>query len=38
MDVILSTETPFKVNGFHPALVLHFTEYVKIKNENIDKI
>ena len=33
LNVILGEEHPFKINGYHPALVLHFTEFVKIEAE-----
>ena len=29
MDVIMKSEHPFKPNGFEPAYVLHFTQWVK---------
>ena len=33
MDVIMNTEHPFRTNGFEPAYVLHFTQWVKDKLE-----
>jgi hypothetical protein len=29
MQVILKAEHPLKTEGFHPALILHFSEYVR---------
>lgn len=28
-DVILNMGHPFKVNGYHPALVIHFSDFCK---------
>lgn len=33
MDVIINSGHPFKTNGFEPAYILHFTEWVKEQSE-----
>lgn len=33
-EVIINTDNPLKTNGFHPAYVLHFTEWIKIMQES----
>lgn len=34
INVIPNMEHPFKVNGYDPVLILHFTEFVKNSIEN----
>jgi hypothetical protein len=34
MSVILQADHPFKTNGFEPAYVLHFTQWIK---ESVEK-
>lgn len=29
MDLIMKIGHPFKINGFHPAYVLHFSEWIE---------
>ncbi len=33
MDIVMNSEHPFKTNGFEPAYVLHFTQWVKEQQE-----
>ena len=33
MDVIMKSEHPLKTNGFEPAYVLHFTQWIKEQSE-----
>lgn len=33
IDVIIKSGHPFKTNGFEPAYVLHFTQWVKEQSE-----
>lgn len=33
--VIMDSVDPLKMNGYHPGLILHFTEYLKEKSEEI---
>lgn len=28
IDIIINSDHPLKINGFHPALLLHFNEYI----------
>lgn len=28
IEVIMNIDHPLKMNGFHPALLLHFNEYI----------
>ena len=28
-EIILDMENPLKINGFHPALLLHFNEFIQ---------
>lgn len=35
MDVIMNSDHPLKQNGFEPAYVLHFTQWVSEFNEEI---
>lgn len=37
MTVIMGQGQPFKMKGYHPALILHFTEFVKIEAEKFQK-
>lgn len=32
-DVMSNQENPLYTNGFHPAYIIHFTDYVKVMNE-----
>ena len=34
LEVIIQSMHPLKQNGFHPALVYHFTEFIKIQTAN----
>lgn len=29
MDIVMNSEHPFKTNGFEPAYILHFTQWIK---------
>jgi hypothetical protein len=33
MDVIMNIDHPLKQNGFHPAYVMHFHEWIKVMQE-----
>lgn len=33
VDVVMNSDHPFKTNGFEPAYVLHFTQWVKEQSE-----
>lgn len=33
MEVIMNADNPLKRHGFHPAYVLHFTEWIQIMQE-----
>lgn len=35
-DVIINKDHPFRTNGFEPAFVLHFLDYVKIEMNRIN--
>ena len=35
-DVILNSDNPLKVNGFHPAFFLHFSNFIKEQKELLD--
>jgi len=37
MEVILQADHPLKMNGFHPALLLHFDEFVKKMQSEIEE-
>ena len=37
MDIIINSEHPFKTNGFEPAYVLHFTQWLKEHLEQQEK-
>jgi hypothetical protein len=34
IDVIMNADNPLRTNGFHPAYVLHFTEWIKQMTED----
>jgi hypothetical protein len=34
MEIIMKSNAPFTTNGFHPAYVLHFTQWVKEQAES----
>lgn len=36
IDVIMNSDNPLKVHGFHPAYLLHFTEWIKIMQEQVN--
>jgi len=33
VDVVMNSDHPFKTNGFEPAYVLHFTQWIKEQSE-----
>lgn len=33
MEVIMNEDSPLKQNGFHPAFVLHFMDFVELQKE-----
>lgn len=37
LTIVINMENPIRMSGYHPALVLHFTEYVKIEAEKFLK-
>lgn len=37
MDVIINSEHPFKTNGFEPAYVLHFTQWVEDMQSQVSR-
>lgn len=36
LDVALNVDHPLRVNGFHPTIAYHFTEFIKEMKEKIE--